>query len=72
LVAGYLALFLFTEAEFLGVIGRKKMQPTPEPIWYRNRETQSGTGMLRYWTGMLDAGMPIPVTSALMPMPSCD
>jgi hypothetical protein len=70
LVAGYLALFLFTEAEFLGVIGRKKMPPTPEPVRYRNRET--GTGMLRYWTGMLDAGMPIPATLALRPMPSCD
>ncbi len=32
LVAGYLALFLFTEAEFLDVIGRKKMPPTPEPV----------------------------------------
>jgi hypothetical protein len=56
----------------LGVIGRKKMPQTPEPVWTRNKKTQSGIGMLRYWTGMLDAGMPIPATSALMPMPSCD
>jgi hypothetical protein len=71
LVAGYLALFLFTEAEFLGVIGRKKMPPTPESVRYRNKETQSGIGMIRYWTRMLDVGMPIPATLALMPMLIC-
>jgi hypothetical protein len=30
----------------------------PEPVWYRNKETQSGTGMLRYWTEIKDAGIP--------------
>ncbi len=31
---------------------------------------QSGTGMLRYRTEMLDAGIPMPAASASMPMPS--
>ncbi len=44
----------------------------PEPFWYRNTETQSGAGMLRYGTEMIDAGPPMPVASALMPMPSYD
>ncbi len=41
-----------------------------EPFWYRNKETQSGTEMLRYQTEMIDAGIPMPAASALMPMPS--
>ncbi len=54
MVAGYLALFLFTEAEFLGVIVRKKMPPTPEPFRYRNKETP-----VRHWNAPVldwDAG----------------
>jgi hypothetical protein len=31
-----------------------------EPVRYRNKETQSGTGMLRYLTEMMNAGMPMP------------
>ncbi len=44
--------------------------PIPEPFWYRIKETQSGTGMLRYRTEMQDAGMLMPAESASMPMPS--
>jgi hypothetical protein len=29
-----------------------------EPVWYRNYETQSGTGMLRYQTEIKNAGIP--------------
>ncbi len=45
----------------------KRMQ-MPKQIRYR----QKSNGMLRYWTGieMSDAEMPMPVASALMPMPS--
>jgi hypothetical protein len=32
--------------------------------------TQSGTGMLRYWTELPDAGMSMPGASVSMPMPS--
>jgi hypothetical protein len=34
----------------------------PEPVQYRNKETQSDTGMLWYRnrTEMMNAGMPIP------------
>jgi len=42
----------------------------PEPFRYRNKGTQSGTGMLRYRTEMQDAGMPKPAASTSMPMPS--
>jgi hypothetical protein len=41
-----------------------------EPVQYRNKETQSGTGMLQCWTEIQDAGMPMPVASTLMLMPS--
>ncbi len=41
----------------------------PEPFQYRNKRTQSGTGMLRYRTEIQDAGMPIPAASTSMPMP---
>jgi hypothetical protein len=42
----------------------------PEPVRYRNKGTQSGTGMLRYRTEIQDAGMPMQVASTSMPMPS--
>jgi hypothetical protein len=42
----------------------------PEPFRYWNKETQSGTGILWYWTEMIDAGIPMPAASALMLMPS--
>ncbi len=51
---------------------RLKKMLMPEPFWYRNKETQSGAGMLRYGTEMIYAGLPMPVASALMPMPSYD
>ncbi len=35
-----------------------------------NKETQSGTGMLRYRTEIMDAGIPMPVASASMTMPN--
>jgi hypothetical protein len=41
-----------------------------DPARYRNKETQFGTGMLRYRTEMLNAGMQMPAASASMPMPS--
>jgi hypothetical protein len=44
--------------------------PIREPIRYRNRETQSDTGMLRYLPEMIDAGIQMPMASALMPMHS--
>jgi hypothetical protein len=31
--------------------------PMPGPVWCRNKETQSGTGMLRYQTEMMDVGI---------------
>jgi hypothetical protein len=37
----------------------------PEPFWYRNKETKSSTGMLRYGTEMIDAEIPMPVASPL-------
>ncbi len=41
--------------------------PMPEPVRYRNKGTQSGTGMLRYRTEIQDAGMPMASTSMTMP-----
>ncbi len=43
-----------------------------EPVRYRNKGTQSGTVMLRYWTEVHDAGMPMPAASTSMLMPSYD
>jgi hypothetical protein len=43
-----------------------------EPVRYRNKEIQSGTGMLRYWTEKMNAGMPMPAALTSMPMPSYD
>jgi hypothetical protein len=40
--------------------------PVPE------KGIQSGTGMLRYRTEMLDDGIPTPAALDSMPMPSCD
>jgi hypothetical protein len=34
--------------------------PVPEPVRCRNKVTQPGTGMLQYWTQILDAEMPMP------------
>jgi hypothetical protein len=42
----------------------------PEPVQYRKKGTQSGTGMLRYQTEIQDAGMPMPAASTSLPMPS--
>ncbi len=44
----------------------------PKPIRYRNNGFQSGTGMRWYRTEIPDAGMPMLVASASMPMPSYD
>jgi hypothetical protein len=44
--------------------------PKPEPLEYWNNGTQSGTGMLPYWTEIQDAGMPMPAALTSMPMPS--
>ncbi len=43
-----------------------------EPVRYRNKGTQSDTLMLQYWTEVQDAGMPMPVASTSMLMPSYD
>ncbi len=40
--------------------GMNKKIPMPEPVRYRNKATQSGTGILRYRTEIQDAGMPMP------------
>jgi hypothetical protein len=42
----------------------------PEPVPYRDRRIQSGTGILRYRTELQDARMQMPVASASMPMHS--
>ncbi len=44
--------------------------PMLEPVWYRNKGTQSGTGKLRYWTEIPDTGMSVPAASNSMLMPS--
>ncbi len=44
--------------------------PMPELAQYRNKRTQSGTGMLQYRAKTQDAGMTMPATSTSMPMPS--
>jgi hypothetical protein len=44
--------------------------PMPEPFQYRNKGTQSGTGMLPYRTEIQDAGMPMPAALTSMQMPS--
>jgi hypothetical protein len=42
----------------------------PELVRYRIKWTQSGTEILRYRIEMSDAGIPMPASSASMPMPS--
>jgi hypothetical protein len=42
--------------------------PMLETVWYQNKGTQSRTGMLRYWTEIQDAGVPMLAASILMPM----
>ncbi len=42
----------------------------PVPVRYRNKGTQSGTGMPRFLTDIQDAGMPMPAALDLMQMPS--
>ncbi len=46
--------------------------PMPELMRYRDKRTQSGTGMLRYRTEIQDAGMPMPAASASVPMPNVE
>jgi hypothetical protein len=41
-----------------------------ELVLCRNKDTQSGSGMLLYRTEMTDAGLPMPAVSALMSIPS--
>jgi hypothetical protein len=56
-----------------GQSGEEQLKmPTPEPLRYRNKGTHSGAKMLRYRTERPDAGMPVPVASLSMPMPSCE
>jgi hypothetical protein len=47
-------------------------KPMPEADRYRNKGIQSGTGMLRYRTEMLDNGIPMPAALDSMPMPRYD
>jgi hypothetical protein len=42
----------------------------PESVCYWNKVTQSFTGMLRYRTEMMDAGIAMSAASALMQMPT--
>jgi hypothetical protein len=42
----------------------------PEPVQYRNKKTQSGTGMLEFRTEMSETGMPMTAASGMMPMSS--
>jgi hypothetical protein len=44
--------------------------PECQTVWFRNKGTQSGTGLLWYRAEIPDAGMLKPAASALMPMPS--
>jgi len=52
--------------------GMNKNAGAREPVRYRDKRTQSGTGMLLYRTEIQDAGMPMPAASASLPMPSYD
>ncbi len=44
----------------------------PEQVWYRTKFTQSGIFLVRYRTKIWHAGMPMPASVSLMPMPSYD
>ncbi len=41
-----------------------------EPARYWNKETQSGIWILKYLAKIMNAGIPMPVATAWMPMPS--
>ncbi len=51
--------------------GLKKLT-MPEQVRYRTKLTQSGIFLVRYWTKIRDAGMPMPALVFWMPMPSYD
>jgi hypothetical protein len=51
------------------VPGWKKLT-MPEIVRYRNKVTQSDIFFLRYRTGVMDAGMPMPALVFYMPMPT--
>ncbi len=42
----------------------------PGLVQYRNKPRQSGIFLIRYWTGIIDAGMPMPALVSSMSMPS--
>jgi hypothetical protein len=42
---------------------RNAAMPIRKPSRYRNKETQSDTGMLRYLPDMMDAGIQMPMHS---------
>ncbi len=42
----------------------------PEQVRYRTKVTQSDIFLVRYWTKIWDAGMPMPALVSSMPMPS--
>ncbi len=42
----------------------------PGLVWYWTKLTQSGIFLVRNWTKILDAGMPMQALVSLMPMPS--
>jgi hypothetical protein len=48
---------------------RKKLT-MPEQVQCRIKLTQSGIFLVRYWTKIGDAGMPMPALVSSMPMPS--
>jgi hypothetical protein len=51
--------------------GLKKLT-IPEKVQYRTKLTQSNIFLVRYWTKIWDAGMPMPALVSSMPMPSYD
>jgi hypothetical protein len=42
----------------------------PELVWYQTKPSQSGIFLVRYWTELVDAGMPMLALVFLLPMPS--
>ncbi len=42
----------------------------PEKVRYQTKLSQSGLFLVRYWTKIRDAGMPMPALVSSMPMPS--
>jgi hypothetical protein len=71
----YISLFVnagMPDCPAFGQFGTEHTKmPMPQQVLYRNKGTQSSTGMLRYRTVRPDAGMQMQVASALMLMPSC-